>query len=199
MKATELHTSGFYINESKGLVREITAIGDDGQVEYLSYWLSDGAPDGIQGFCRKQTLAKWATREATPEEIAGLRCLEARQRIDDQQQQVLAQLTQAMPGATSDDPFEPFFPDGFTIRDEANALVAWAFRNGPLEDLHAGRHSDLLDDPTLSRITNEEMKHLMLNSCQQLAKLLELKATDSAEYVSQIKSYNVRYCRSWER
>ena len=37
---------------------------------------------------------------------------------------------------TNDDPFARYFPDGFTIRDEANALVAWAFRNGPVEDLH---------------------------------------------------------------
>jgi hypothetical protein len=30
-------------------------------------------------------------------------------------------------------------PDGgFTLRDEANALTAFAFRNGFLEDLHAG-------------------------------------------------------------
>jgi len=32
---------------------------------------------------------------------------------------------------------EQCFPGGFTLRDEANAIVAWAFRNGPLEDLHA--------------------------------------------------------------
>ena len=34
----------------------------------------------------------------------------------------------------NDDPFAPYFTGGFN----ANALVAWAFRNGPLEDLHAG-------------------------------------------------------------
>src|SRR5262249_46386211 len=45
-------------------------------------------------------------------------------------------------------------PYGFAIRDEANALVAWAFRNGPIEDLHAGRYSELLEDSTLSRITS---------------------------------------------
>ena len=91
------------------------------------------------------------------------------------------------------------FPDGFTIRDEANALVAWAFRNGPLEDLHAGKHSALLDDPTLSRITDEEMQALMKSVCRQLATLLQLKETDPAEYERQIKSYNWRYCRAWER
>lgn len=39
-------------------------------------------------------------------------------------------------------------PPDFTIRDEANALVAWAFRNGPIENLHAGKNSPLLDDPS---------------------------------------------------
>ena len=97
------------------------------------------------------------------------------------------------------DPFEKYFPDGFTIRDEANALVAWAFRNGPLEDLHAGQHSPLLDDPSFSRITDEEMKALMLSACRQMAALLELKESDPDEYQRQIKSYNWRYCRNWER
>ena len=97
------------------------------------------------------------------------------------------------------DPFKEYFPDGFTVRDEANALVAWAFRNGPLEDLHAGEHSELLEDPSFSRITDDEMKTLMISACRQLAKLLELKATDPAEYDRQIKSYNWRYCRRWER
>ncbi len=32
---------------------------------------------------------------------------------------------------------------GFTLRDEASALVAWAFRNGPLEGLHAGATSPI--------------------------------------------------------
>jgi hypothetical protein len=91
------------------------------------------------------------------------------------------------------------FPAGFTVRDEANALVAWAFRNGPLEDLHAGQSSPLLDDPGLSRITDAEMKTLMLNACRQMAKLLELKAKSPDEYVRQIQSYNFRYCLNWER
>ena len=40
----------------------------------------------------------------------------------------------------SSNPFESSFPDGFTIRDEANALMDWVFRNGPVEDLHAGKY-----------------------------------------------------------
>ena len=63
------------------------------------------------------------------------------------------------------------FPEGFTPRDEANAIVAMAFRNGPIEDLHAGRSSELLSNPELSRITDDEMKTLMINACEQVAKL----------------------------
>ena len=39
---------------------------------------------------------------------------------------------------------EPYFPGGFTLRDEANAIVAKAFRRGPIEALHAGKDSELL-------------------------------------------------------
>ena len=99
----------------------------------------------------------------------------------------------------TEDPFAKYFPDGFTNRDEANALVAWAFRNGPIEDLHAGTYSPVLQDLSISRITDEEMKELMISACRKLAELLELKVSDPAEYERQIKSYNFRYCRTWER
>ena len=100
---------------------------------------------------------------------------------------------------TNDDPFAQYFPGGFTIRDEANALVAWAFRNGPVEDLHAGKYSPLLEDDSLSRISDAEMKTLMLYACRQLAELLQLKHDDPDNYQRQIKSYAFRYCCSWER
>lgn len=74
------------------------------------------------------------------------------------------------------------FPDSFMLRDEANAIVAMAFRNGPLEDLHAGKWSELLLNPELSRITDDEMKTLMINACEHVAKLLELKESDPEEY-----------------
>ncbi len=87
----------------------------------------------------------------------------------------------------------------WTIRDEANAIVAWAFRNGPIEELHAGRISNLLSDPALSRITDEEMKSLMLFACKRMAWLLELKESDPADYRRLIQKYGKQYCRSWER
>src|SRR5436190_2023117 len=80
-------------------------------------------------------------------------------------------------------------PGGFTLRDEANAIVAWAFRNGPIEDLHAGKHSPLLEDRSLSRITDEEMKTLMLNACETMEELLRLKESDPEEYARHIRAY----------
>ena len=96
-------------------------------------------------------------------------------------------------------PLEQHFPGGFTVRDEANAIVAYAFRNGPLENLHAGRASPLLEDPSLSRITDQEMKELMLNACEHIEKLLRLKETDPEQYATFIRSYNFRYCGRWQR
>lgn len=87
----------------------------------------------------------------------------------------------------------------FTIRDEANALVAWAFRNGPLEDLHAGKTSELLSDPSLSRITEDEMKELMIFASKTLAKLLELKEAKPEIYREGIEAYGAMYCSNWER
>lgn len=98
-----------------------------------------------------------------------------------------------------DDVFAGKFPNGFSLRDEANAIVALAFRNGPLEDLHAGKHSQLLEDPTLSRITDEEMKALMINACEKVDQLLRLKQNDPAEYERTVKSASFLYCRSWNR
>lgn len=199
MKPSDIQNGHFYVNDPKGLVREIVDVRDDGYVEYFSYWLEDGVSDGVLAVCQKHSLARWATREARADEVAQLKCSDARQQRDARNQELLAHLSATMPNQIDDDPFTSHFPDGFTIRDETNALVAWAFRNGPLEDLHAGKHSELLEDPSLSRITDEEMKTLMISACRQLAKLLELKETNPAEYERQMKSYNWRYCRRWER
>ena len=82
----------------------------------------------------------------------------------------------------------------FTLRDEANAMCAFAFRNGPIEDLHASVDSD--GHP---RISDPEMKHLMVEASGKLAKLLEMKATDPEGYLTFLKNYNRMYCRHWER
>jgi len=61
----------------------------------------------------------------------------------------------------------------FTLRDEANAMCAYAFRNGPIEDIHASVDSD-----GRPRISDPEMRRLMIEASGKLAKLLEMKAAD---------------------
>jgi len=94
---------------------------------------------------------------------------------------------------------ETAFPGGFNIRDEANALTAYAFRNGTLEELHAGKNSPLLDDPSLSRITDEEIKRLMIEAAEKLEALLRLRETSPEEYKRTIIDCALRYCRNWQR
>lgn len=85
-----------------------------------------------------------------------------------------------------------------STREEANAITCYAFRNGFIEDLHAGRHSPLLDDPELSRITDEEMEKLMKEAAASVEKLLRMKETDSDRYWELIEFYTETYTRDWD-
>ena len=84
-----------------------------------------------------------------------------------------------------------------SLREEANAITCYAFRNGFIEDLHAGTRSELLDDPELSRITDEEMKKLMIESSQGVAKLLELRDSDPDAYWRKILFIHNSYSKHW--
>jgi len=86
-----------------------------------------------------------------------------------------------------------------TIREEANALTCCAFRNGYIEELHAGKYSELLEKPELSRITDAEMKKLMIGASAKLAELLAMKETKPDEYWRQMKFFNEKYCWRWEK
>jgi hypothetical protein len=85
------------------------------------------------------------------------------------------------------------------LRDEANAIVACAFRNGPIEDLHAGKASELLEDPELSRITDAEMRTIMLAVCQAVEKLPRLKQKGPDRYHLMLMQHNLRCCGRWDR
>ena len=70
--------------------------------------------------------------------------------------------------------------DDFTLRDEANALTAYAFRNGFLEDLHAGKSSPLVEQPEYSRISDDEMRKLMIQASGKMEEMLRLKSEQPA-------------------
>ncbi len=86
-----------------------------------------------------------------------------------------------------------------TVREEANALTCCAFRNGYLEELHAGKNSELLAQPGLSRITDTEMKKLMIQASTKMAELLAMKASNPKEYWRQMKFFSDGYCAKWEK
>ena len=101
--------------------------------------------------------------------------------------------------ALTDSTSSPEKGDDFTLRDEANALTAFAFRNGFIEELHAGKHSPLLEEPGYSRITDSEMRRLMIEASTKLAEMLKLKEGDPAKYTAAIREYHENYCRAWKR
>ena len=86
-----------------------------------------------------------------------------------------------------------------TVREEANALICCAVRNGFLEELHAGKHSQLLETPGLSRITDDEMKKLMIGASAKLAELLAMKDSNPDKYWHTIRRFNETYCKNWAR
>jgi len=86
-----------------------------------------------------------------------------------------------------------------TFRDEANAIVAHAFRNGPIEDLHAGKQSELLKDPSLSRLTDDEIKEVMIFACREVAGLLVMREKNTDEYIDFVLRYKRTFCSQWER
>lgn len=51
----------------------------------------------------------------------------------------------------------------------------------------------------MSRITDDEMKKIMVNACQCVERLLREKQEDPCAYYQKIMEYNLKYCRKWER
>lgn len=87
----------------------------------------------------------------------------------------------------------------FTIRDEANVLTAFAFRNGFLEDLHAGKPLPPAQQSGFSRISDDEMRRLMIEASKKLTQLLKMKQQEPQKYETFIRQYHKIYCRSWKR
>jgi hypothetical protein len=81
---------------------------------------------------------------------------------------------------------------------EAKAIVALAFRNGPIENVHAGRRCPTCSGHSgYSRITDDEMKSIMKNAVNRLYSLFCMKSEDPAQYESQIE-FGSRYTARWD-
>jgi hypothetical protein len=63
---------------------------------------------------------------------------------------------------------------------EAKAIVALAFRNGPIEDVHAGKLCPTCTGkPEYSHITQNEMRMIMRNAVDHMYRLLSLTSAAS--------------------
>jgi hypothetical protein len=81
---------------------------------------------------------------------------------------------------------------------EAKAIVALAFRNGPIESVHAGKLCPSCSaGPEYSRITDDEMKAIMKSAVNRVYTLLRLKGADPDEYARQI-DFGARYVTRWD-
>ncbi|KAA6465314.1 hypothetical protein DYQ86_05070 [Acidobacteria bacterium AB60] len=84
------------------------------------------------------------------------------------------------------------------IASEAKALVALAFRNGCIENLHSGSPCLTCSGrPEISHITQEEMKGLMKSAVDALYRLLWLREYDPHSYQERL-ALGRRYTLHWD-
>jgi hypothetical protein len=81
---------------------------------------------------------------------------------------------------------------------ETKAMVALAFRNGPIEALHAGKQCPACaGSQGTSHISDEEMKTIMKSAVNTLYRLLWQRDCDPAAYEENMK-LGRRYTLQWD-
>ncbi len=81
---------------------------------------------------------------------------------------------------------------------EAKALVALVFRNGPIEDLHAGRACKVCSgNKEISHISNVEMKAIMKSAVNTLYRLLWRRDSDPDAYNEKL-ALGRRFTLHWD-
>jgi high-affinity K+ transport system ATPase subunit B len=81
---------------------------------------------------------------------------------------------------------------------EAKSIVALAFRNGPIEDIHAGKECPICAGKSeYSHITQTEMKNIMKGAVDTVYRLLSLKQNDPEKYNATIH-LGSRYTQLWD-
>jgi len=85
------------------------------------------------------------------------------------------------------------------VAREAKAIVALAFRNGLIENFHAGKVCPTCDgNPEYSRITPDEMRSIMKNAVDHMYTYLLLKENDKAAYDA-LLTLGARYTTMWDK
>ena len=84
------------------------------------------------------------------------------------------------------------------IAIEAKAMVALAFRNGPIEALHAGKPCAVCGgNSAVSHISDEEMKTIMKSAVDTLYRLLWQRENDPKAYLEKL-ALGERYTLRWD-
>jgi len=84
------------------------------------------------------------------------------------------------------------------LAEEAKAIVALAFRNGPIEDVHAGRACPTCNGhPDYSGITDAEMRSIMQFAVNHVFVLLQLKIEQPEQYEAVIRAGRM-YTTRWD-
>ena len=85
-----------------------------------------------------------------------------------------------------------------TLALEAKAMVALAFRNGPIEAVHAGWPCGVCNgNPAVSHITDDEMKAIMKSAVDTLYRLLWQREYDPAAYLESL-AFGERNTINWD-
>jgi hypothetical protein len=88
--------------------------------------------------------------------------------------------------------------DQNALTEEAKSVVVLAFRNGPIEDAHAGKTCPTCGSaPGYSRITDAEMKLIMKAAVDKLYTLLRIKAENPAHYQREVE-FGQQYTARWD-
>jgi hypothetical protein len=81
---------------------------------------------------------------------------------------------------------------------EAKAIVALAFRNGFIEELHAGKTCPVCNgNSEYSRTSDEEMKKIMKSAVNKVYSLLWERVNDSSAYLKSA-AFGLRYAEHWD-
>jgi hypothetical protein len=81
------------------------------------------------------------------------------------------------------------------LATEAKGIVALAFRNGPIEDVHAGKECPTCAGKVeYSHISQDEMKNIMKRAVDTVYKLLWLRQNDPEKYETTIEFGNRHAC-----
>lgn len=84
------------------------------------------------------------------------------------------------------------------LAEEAKSIVALAFRNGPIEDIHAGRECPTCAGKAeYSHITQDEMKRMMKRAVDKTYGLLWIREYHPKQFEEVVRAGSV-YTRGWD-